>query len=83
MFKPEIESEVKVDAKAAAFSASPIPWVAVSTSLIISVISRKLPFASITATVVSPMAIFPSSIFAVMSRIIAETLVPASELFDP
>ena len=78
MFRPLILSDVKVESNAACFSASPMPFVAFSTSLRTSVISRKLPLLSMTLTFASPIAIEPSSIFEVISRIMAATAVPAS-----
>ena len=83
MFRPPTDLDVNVVDNAAAFSASPIPEVAASTSVIISVRSRKFPFASMTATATSPIWIFPSDIFAVMSRMIADSFVPASDPLMP
>ena len=83
IFTALIESSVNVALKAAALCAFPIPSVALSTSVKISVRSRKLPEASCTATEVSPIFIAPSSIFAVMSRITAARDVPASDPFRP
>ena len=78
-FRPLVESAVKVEDSATARSASPIPFVAASTSVRMSVRSRKLPCASITATEDSPILIAPSFIPLVMSRIIAAMAVPASD----
>ena len=60
---PFIESAVKVVISAAVFCASPIPSVALSTSLIMSVILLKLPLASCTFTEVFPICIAPFFIF--------------------
>ena len=77
-FRPLVESAVKVEDRATARSASPMPFVAASTSVRMSVRSRKLPSASMTATEVSPILIWPSSMAFVMSRMIAARAVPAS-----
>ena len=75
--RPFVESAVKVVERAAAFSASPMPSVAFSTSVRMSVRSLKLPCASCTATEVSPILIAPPSMAFVISRIMAASEVPA------
>ena len=83
IFRPPTDRDVNVADSAADRSAVPMPSVAASTSSMMSVRSRKFPFASVTATAVSPIWIFPSSIFAVISRIMADSFVPASEPLIP
>ena len=82
-FRPFVLSAVKVADRAAARSASPMPAVAASTSARMSVKSLKLPWASVTATVVSPIWIAPSCMDDVMSRMMAASAVPASLPFRP
>ena len=82
-FRPDIASSVNTLCRAAAFWASPMPSVAASTSVRMSVRSRKFPSASWTATVVPLIETAPLSIWAVRSRITARSLVPAVEPFSP
>ena len=60
-----------------------MPAVAASTSARMSVRSLKLPWASVTATVVSPIWMAPSCMDDVTSRMMAASAVPASEPFRP
>ena len=83
IFNAFIESLVKVEPRAAALSASPMSPVALSTSIRISVKSRKFPDESCTAIEVSPILIAPFSIFCVMSRMVAASAVPDSEPLKP
>ena len=82
-FNPLILSDVNVAISAELFSASPMPSVASSTSFRMSVRSLKLPSASCTSTLVSPIFIAPSFILLVMSRITAVRAVPASDPLRP
>ena len=75
---PFILSAVNVVINAAVLCASPMPFVALSTSAIISVISLKLPLASCTCTLVLPICIAPFFIFCVISLMIAFKAVPPS-----
>ena len=72
-----IESAVNTPDKAACLWDSVIPSVAFSTPFTTSTKSKKLPFASVTATLVSPILMAPSFILAPISLIIADTEVPA------
>ena len=80
---PFKESAVNTELNAVARCASPMPSVAVATSVKISVMSRKLPFESCTAMLVLPIVIAPFFILAVRSRIIAASCVPARLPFVP
>ena len=82
-FKPLNAVLLNVAARAALRSSVPIPERAPLTSARISVMSRKLPFESATATSVSPILIRPFSIFCVIWVIIDPNAVPASEPFSP